>query len=149
MIAVFWGRSPQGANGSPVTINVPDRPEFTQYRNVVFDLSPPGRSTGVEIKLRVNGKCLTAPSRLPGQVVLDTCNSSKGQQWSLHAVDTSMHDTNQSFSLSSGLGGCAVIGSATKTAAKLKNDASGADDRASATTATPKPPHATKDRRYW
>jgi hypothetical protein len=111
VVAVFWGNA--GADGSPVTINVADGPEFTQYRNVVFELSPPNRATEIEIKLRVNGKCLTAPAHLPGQVVLKQCDSSKRQQWSLQPVGA--HDADQAtrWALSSGLGGCAVIGNAT------------------------------------
>ena len=114
VVAVFWGNA--GSDGSPVTINIVDGPEFTQYRNVVFDLSPPSRVTDIEIKLRVNGKCLAAPAHLPGQMILNRCDSSKRQQWSLQPVGAA-HDADPAaqWALSSGVGGCATIGSATRT----------------------------------
>ena len=110
VVAVFWGDA--GADHSPVTINPVDGAEFTQYKNVVFDIvtavaaRAPGR---VEIKLRVNGKCLTAPPKLPGQVVLMACASGDAaQKWALQPVGPAAAKT---WALAAG-SGCAVAGGA-------------------------------------
>jgi len=110
VVAVFWGDA--GADGSPVTINPVDGAEFTQYKNVVFDIVTPAaaRASGrVEIKLRVNGKCLTAPPKLPGQVVLTACASGDAAQaWALQPVGPAAAKT---WALAAG-SGCAVVGGA-------------------------------------
>ena len=68
------------------------------------------RASGrVEIKLRVNGKCLTAPPKLPGQVVLDACASGDAaQKWALQPVVPAAAKT---WALAAG-SGCAVAGGA-------------------------------------
>ena len=105
VVAVFWGDA--GADGSPVTINLADKPEFAQYKNVIFDMDPLHATSVVEIKLRVNRKCLTAPAKLPGQMTLNACNSSKAQKWGMQTVGVA---PAQTWALGNDLGGCAVIG---------------------------------------
>ena len=61
----------------------------------------------VTIKLRVNGKCLTAPAKPPGAVTLEPCVAgSQPQLWTFDA-----HGTAAAFALRSKVGGCATIGS--------------------------------------
>ena len=106
ILAVFWGTG--GADHSPVVIAAVDVPEFKQYKNVIFDVFEEG--SDVTIKLRVNEKCLSAPSKLPGPVTLEPCSGSQQQKWSM--------DTNgdvATFALRSALGGCATIGSSSST----------------------------------
>jgi hypothetical protein len=109
LLAVFWGNA--GADHSPVLVSAVDVPEFKQYKNVIFDLSEDGAD--VTIKLRVNGKCITGPSKLPGPVLLDPCVAgSQQQQWSFDVEGTS---TKKTFALRSKVGGCATIGSSRST----------------------------------
>ena len=109
LLAVFWGNA--GADHSPVLVSAVDVPEFKQYKNVIFDLSEDGAD--VTIKLRVNGKCITGPSKLPGPVLLDPCVAgSQQRQWSFDVEGTS---TKKTFALRSKVGGCATIGSSRST----------------------------------
>lgn len=104
VVAVSWDTS--GANGSPINIATIDVPEFQRYKNVVFDIipPPPRATTVVEIKLRVNGKCLTAPEKFPGQVTLEPCGVGAGSKWGM-TVGAAAKET---FVLSSNAGGCVV-----------------------------------------
>jgi hypothetical protein len=106
VVAVSWAT--EGANGSPVNINPVDGPEFQTYKNVVFDIVPPQHrtTTSVEIKLRVNGKCLTSPQKLPGQVTLEPCGVGVGSKWGIVTVGAAANEST--FVLSSNGGGCVV-----------------------------------------
>jgi hypothetical protein len=106
VVAVSWATG--GADGSPINIATVDVSEFQRYKNVIFDIiPPPGRrnTTSVEIKLRVNGKCLTAPQKLPGQVTLEPCALGVGSKWGMVTVGATAKET---FVLSSNAGGCVV-----------------------------------------
>jgi hypothetical protein len=78
--------------------------EGVQYFRCFFE-----DNTDVIIKLRVNGKCITDPCKLPGPTLLNPCVAdSQQQQWFFD--DDKNTSATKTFALRSKVGGCATIG---------------------------------------
>ena len=75
MDATHCGLQP---HSEPLVVASADGPEFSMYKNVIFDAVPTVGGAAMQIKLTKSGKCLTANATV---VSLDACSASASNEW--------------------------------------------------------------------